>query len=109
MYDVLSRELSNDAVRDQIHEGFDPIIAGEEPFVDGWAEVCTAALAQDPNQPWAAYSGALKPALARALGVAIDELKDGFINEEEGVFNWIKANLVRHFEKGLPPQQRGMA
>lgn len=47
--------------------------------------------------------------MAQALGVCIEELKDGFINEEEGVFNWIKANAVRYFQQSLPPQQRGMA
>jgi hypothetical protein len=39
----------------------------------------------------------LKPKVAQALGVCIEELKDGFTNEEEGVFNWIQANAVRHF------------
>ena len=55
MYTELAKELSNDEVRDQIHEGFDPTIALEEPLVEGFTRLCAAASELDPNQTWTAY------------------------------------------------------
>lgn len=46
----------------------------------------------------------MKPELIKSLGITIEEMKDGFQNEEEGVFNWIQSNVVRMFEAALTPQ-----
>lgn len=55
VYTELAKELSNDEVRAQIHEGFDPTIALEEPLVEGFTRLCTTASELDPNQTWTAY------------------------------------------------------
>lgn len=49
IYTELAKELSNDEVRGQIHEGFDPCIALEEPLVEGLSNLGAFASMQDPN------------------------------------------------------------
>lgn len=81
----------------------------EDCFVENFAKNCELVLSENPNQPFQTYLDKIKPELIKSLGIMVEEIKDGFKNEEEGVFNWVQSNTVRIFQENLPPQQRPMA
>ena len=107
MYITLAKELSNEGVADQIHEGFDPTVALQDPFQDGVTRLCEAVLEADRSS-WQAFSEPLKPLATKVVGGAVDELRDGFSTGVEGVFAWFQANATRHYMKTLPQMQAMM-
>lgn len=109
IYTTMAKELSNDTVSDSIYEGFDPIIAIQDPMQDKIALFCATILEGDPNSTWQAFSEPLKPKATQAVGDIVEELKDGFTTGEEGVFAWVQSNAMKYYMKTLPPEQKMQA
>jgi hypothetical protein len=89
-----------EAVKENIHEGFDPLLVGGEVIDKHVVLLLTYVL--DYNEETVGdeeFVNNVKDLVAEFVGELVDELKDGFVNEFADAMDFLKENVKMMLDK----------
>lgn len=101
--------LSNEEVKTKLHEEFDPIASIEDTLIKNGKIIIDMILSGPRERGFEEFKNSFKGVMVDFVGMAVQELQDGFVDGEEDVFAWVKANVMRYNMIGKAPGDSMMA